>query len=588
MSHKFDVGTYAIDTASQQKSIVKILTVCGDERLCQYPHPPYPAGYQESVNVSELAEVPAGTEIKEALYRTVVEEVTELLAQDGIIVDPAPQPTWEQVLMIPEGESRYKVGDKARYLGRPVKILQIYKEKDVCLVSNVFIIDAQTDELAGEPFQATFEALSSLHEDDQDDKSKIAQLEIDLAKARDEASSQIATLEQLLSDAQAEIVTLNTRLSEAQKQPDLADYEAKLKAQLDISNSLVRDLENLEKERQEREPLLQHTLHDVEQFKTLLEEERRLHQQAASALKGAREDNERLGLIFDAQQAEISSLKAELSALKELDKAPDDDDEASYLERLIMETGAELKAEIEALKAVPQTQRRKVEVKIFYKLADEDYTNVDLGADLTKLLAEGWEIAYEVHECAQIAHNSSYFARLTREVQETDFVPMDVDVKKPEVATMPAPLPEQQQPEPEPEPLMIIIDEEPELEPVGAGEYLFAQSARQMPSMSRSSAPRGNMQRRRPVVGVPGPRYADDALEHEVMPDGKLRLGKWFTIDPKKMPLVATMIQHGADAVLDAQDEQIKSAFAKGVAEYQQKNPPRKLPPFPTLGAGAS
>ena len=147
----------------------------------------------------------------------------------------------------------------------------------------------------------------------------------------------------------------------------------------------------------------------------------------------------------------------------------------------------------------------------------------------------------------------------------------------------PAPLPEPaQQPEPEPIPVMIVIDEpEPEPELVGQAEFIA-------PSMSRGSAPRGNMQRRRPVVGVAGPRYSDDAMAHEVLPDGKLRLGRWLTIDPEKMPLVATMIQHGQDAVTDALNAKVKDAFVKGAEEAQRKNPPRKLPPFPTLGAGAN
>jgi hypothetical protein len=235
-------------------------------------------------------------------------------------------------------------------------------------------------------------------------------------------------------------------------------------------------------------------------------------------------------------------------------------------------------------------------------------------AKLADLLNEGWEVAFET--IYNVGSTNCHLLRLERETQTPIYPP------QPEArADVPAPTPEA---DPQPEatteddetiaqigsawedekpdmievPLIVPVtipddpDElpapEPEFEPIGEGatmpplaNYLLTQSARapQVGTLvEKGLTRRNNMQRQR---GTPGPQYAEDAIPHRVLEDGKLLLGG-MVIDPKVMPMAASMMQHGKNAVIEGLnfqiDEKVNAAMAAMRAQQLTlKPPPRTL-----------
>lgn len=243
---------------------------------------------------------------------------------------------------------------------------------------------------------------------------EIAQLEINLAKQRDKMQAKI-------EDLDYEIKRLT------------ANYDAKLKAQLDISNALMRDLEQAN--------------HRTEEEKA-----RRIQ---------AQEDR-----LTD--RAKLTSATLRIGELREMmhdrDQGPDED---GYLEHLIMASNAELKGEIDKLKAqiAQQPQRQKVEIKTleqFITGIDRIYiepgsgnppmvtSNKDLAdIELAHFLNDGWKTIPELCGVISMADGSgSYTTRLVtlqREVQDEAHPPMEVEVKRtsPTTESLQAPAPDE-------------------------------------------------------------------------------------------------------------------------------------------------
>lgn len=227
---------------------------------------------------------------------------------------------------------------------------------------------------------------------------EIATLEINLAKQRDEAAQQIEALKEQLAD--------QTR-----------QYDTKLKAQLEISQGLQRDLDEV------RGKWAQYITDRHDQMREL------------------NEQNEQL--------------RAQIDAMNATDPDPDD---ISYLENLFMHGMAELKAEIDKLKA-QQTQRRKVEIKTLEQRisgSEVDYDD-EPGADgkaqrkpriimadreLAEFLNADWKTIPEL--CGVVSSYSNAdglggseiirLVTLQREVQDTAHPPMEVAAVQPSLS----------------------------------------------------------------------------------------------------------------------------------------------------------
>ena len=229
----------------------------------------------------------------------------------------------------------------------------------------------ETRETTGPNICMTVELLEALHRDEAEPQSTIAQLEADLAKVRDKARDEIVELERMLGDAQAEIVSLNTKLSHEREehQQKLSDDDGKMKAQRDISNAMMRDLE----------------------------EERRHHASAVSALEGRKKDYDWLNGLFDQQAAVLEAAQTRID---------------------------ELQAEIKTLKGQAPQQPPKIETKTICDPRDEA---------LAEQLNSGWRVVFETVYVTQNDNgygmeqsNWTHFLRLQRETQTPAYTPLDV------------------------------------------------------------------------------------------------------------------------------------------------------------------
>jgi hypothetical protein len=259
-------------------------------------------------------------------------------------------------------------------------------------------------------------------------------------------------------------------------------------------------------------------------------------------------------------------------------------------ERDLAEVGAAF-AEMMHKQHSVQTANRKIQIKTVRDLTDKA---------LADLINEGWDVKFET---IYVEHydgegdpisNNVHLIRLEREVLGTAHPPME-DARAAVFPLAPTPTPDNViAKDDEGDVIVAGMWEEDDITPIRVPELerAFAEGLPQKtPPGLNQSAPigqvgtlimrqknRGNLQRRHTEERD----NPEASIRHTTLPNGHLRVGG-LVLDPKRFPIAATILQHGAEATLDALDEKVKQAFIEGVQSYIDRRP--KTPALPrTLG----